>query len=136
MSDPYKMEPEVLLEHMSGLAASQSHDIYQLEKGEKILNAKLLLRVAEKLGGVVNGLEQLRSSLNSSATWNKIYSVVIGFLTAALAVATVVLAIVGWRQAVLLGEYTLETRRLANIAADQLAQSQLVSAIVITGSNK
>ena len=86
MSDPCKMEPEALLEHMSGLVATQSHDIYQLEKDEKILNAKLLLRVAEKLGGLGDGLEQLRSSLNNSATWNKVYSVVMGFLTTALVV--------------------------------------------------
>jgi hypothetical protein len=69
MNDPYKMEPEALLEHMSGLVATQTHDIYQLEKGEKILNAKLLLRVAEKLGGLGDGLEQLKSSLNSSTAW-------------------------------------------------------------------
>lgn len=130
MSDPYKMEPEALLEHMAGLVATQTNDIYQLEKGEKILNAKLLLRVAESLSGLGSGLEQLRSSLNSSATWNKRHSWVMAGLTAMLVIGTCVLAKVGWRQADLLEQYTLETQRLAEVAGEQLRQSQRVSAIV------
>jgi len=115
---------------LSGLNPGHTTHQQLLEKGETILNAKLLLRVAKKLGELDAGLGQLTSSLNRSATQSETYSRVMGWLTFALVIATLGLGIVGWRQAVLLEESTSETRRLTNISGEQLKQSQFVSAIV------
>lgn len=109
----------------------------EIEKAEKILNAKLLRQTNIGIEGLSSGINQLNQSLRDGidanqnlATASITHSRRIFYLTIALVLATFALAYTGWRQAVLLKKYTSATNQLSITAGEQLVQSRLDSALV------
>ena len=128
--DLMKMSPEELMQYVAQLKSNNVYEGPEIEKVEKVLNAKLLNRVAGRLEGLGSGLTQLNTAIirgveasNTAAASNDQHARVMAGLTKWLVIAAVV-------QAVVALTYTVITGRLVNLSAMQLAQSQLDSNLV------
>jgi len=109
----------------------------EIEKAEKILNAKLLRQTNIGIESLSSGINQLNQSLRDGidsnqnlARANIKYSKRMTYLTLTLVFATCVLALAAGYQAILLKRYTSATHKLSMTAGEQLVQSQLDSALV------
>jgi len=121
---------EELKKYMSGLNTAYMNDRAELEKVEKILNAKLLEQTNNRLEGLSSEINQLYQSLRDGIKSNSKLTIAMVCFTAILAGATIGLVVTGIVQKNLLNQYTKETRNLGKIASEQLIQSQLDSNII------
>lgn len=128
--DLVKMSPEELIQHVAQLKSNNVYEGPEIEKVEKVLNAKLLNRVAGRLEGLGSGLTQLNTAIlrgveasNTAAASNDQHARVMARLTKWLVIAAI-------GQAVVALIYTGITSRLVNLSAMQLAQSQVDSNLV------